>query len=70
MDSAFQLIIRRFVRQLGRTLLFWIVVPIAVLVVFNLLMLLAAYVECRTFGSVTWGYRTPFNIQAFVCDKP
>ena len=69
-DSAFQLIIRRFVRQLGRKLLFWVIVPIAVLIVFNLFTLLAAYVECRAFGSVTWGYRTPFNIRGFVCDKP
>ena len=63
MDSVFQLIIRRFLRQFGRTLLFWVIVPIAVIIVFNLLMLLAAYVECRTFGSVTWGYRTPLNIR-------
>ena len=62
--------IRRFVRQLRRTVLFWVVVPIAVLIVFNLLKLFAAYVECRTFGSVTWGYRAPFNIRGFVCDKP
>ena len=54
MDSVFQLIIRRFLRQFGRTLLFWVIVPIAVIIVFNLLMLSAAYVECRTFGSVTW----------------
>jgi|RhiMetdeSRZDD1v2_1073273.scaffolds.fasta_scaffold856160_1 hypothetical protein len=70
MGSVFQLIIRRFVRQFGRTLLFWVIVPTAVVIIFNLLMLLAAYVECRTFGSVTWGYRTPFNIRGFVCDKP
>ena len=70
MESVVQLIIRRFFRQLGRTLLFWAVVPIAVLIVFNLLMLLVACVECRTFGSVTWGYCTPFNIRGFVCEKP
>src|SRR5437773_9714820 len=44
---VFQVIIRRFVQQLGRTLLFWVIVPIAVLIVFNLFTLLAAYMECR-----------------------
>ena len=70
MDSVYRLIIRRLIRQFGHTLAFWIVVPIAVLIVFNLLAFLAAYVECRAFGSVTWGYRTQLSIRGFVCDKP
>jgi hypothetical protein len=67
MDSVFRLIFRRFIRQFGRTLFFWVIVPIAVIILFNLLALLAAYVECQTFGSVQWGCRTPFYIQGLVC---
>ena len=48
--SVVKLILQRFTRQLGRTLFFWVVIPILILVVFNLLALLAAYIECRVLG--------------------
>jgi hypothetical protein len=64
--SVFTLILQRFIRRLGPRLFFWVVVPILVIVIFNLLMLLAAYVECRAFG-VAHVSRTPTGFRSFVC---
>jgi hypothetical protein len=54
-----KVILRRLTQKLGPTLLCFVVVPIGFLVRFNVLMWIAAYVECRTLENPVYWNRTP-----------
>ncbi len=60
------LILKRLIRKLGLSVFTLVVVPIIIVVVLNLVLLLAVYVECWVFGTVS--YRSRFTgASAMVC---
>lgn len=56
---VFKLILQRFYQKLGPSLLWFVVVPIGFLLLFNFLMWIAAYVECRSLEKPAYWNRTP-----------
>jgi hypothetical protein len=64
--NIFKTIIRRFSQHFGRIVVVWIIVPVVALMLLNLLMLLAAYIECYVFGEVrysVWGCQADSLLQ-------
>ena len=66
--TVVKLILKRFIQQFSRTFLFLVIIPIVVVLALNLLMLLAAYVECWAFGKVTYATRG-LGSRAIVCSS-
>jgi hypothetical protein len=57
--TVFKLILTRFFQKLGPSLLWFVLVPIGVVVLFNVLMWITAYVECLTLDKSAYWDRMP-----------
>jgi len=66
--AVLKLILQRFVREFGRSVFSWLVVPILVLITLNLFMLMVVYMECWSITAVdgTRSFTAPFAADAIL----
>jgi hypothetical protein len=66
--AVLKLILQRFIREFGRSVFSWLVVPILVLITLNLFMLMVVYMECWSITAVdgTRSFTAPFAADAIL----